>query len=165
MSQVKLIKWFLYAHTAPQPAATDGTVQNMGLCWCVSLQYNKSWFSDISCLKGAEHQCLYSPSNFMLRVLNNRTEHCWRLPSKKYIHQIQFINVWLKIKINIMRTSVEPYVPYMLKNVRCSPQCESTSSSFGLWTYHKLTQVYFFWPGLSFTSWIQIVITTNTGIW
>lgn len=60
----------------------------------------------------------------------------------------------------IMRTSVQPYVPNMRRNV----DCESTSSSFGLHTYHKVTQVYFYWPGLSFTSRIEIVIMTNVGV-
>lgn len=127
---------------------------------------NRPALSRHSCLRGAEHRCIYFLSNFMLCAINNQsTEHCWILQSKKYIHQIQSINLWLKINRNTMRTSVQPCVPYMLRNMDCGLQCESTLSSFGLRTHRKVTQVYFYWPGLSFTSWIQIVIMTNEGVW
>lgn len=53
----------------------------------------------------------------------------------------------------------------MLRNVVCSLQRESALSSFGLRTCHDGTQVCFYWPGPSFTSWIQMVIVTNVGVW
>lgn len=52
----------------------------------------------------------------------------------------------------------------MLRNVVCSLQRKSTLSSFNRCTCRKVTQVYFYWPGLTFTSWIQMVIVTNVGV-
>lgn len=88
---------------------------------------------------------------------------------ERYTHRCMHFMLWnfkqpkyrTLLKTSVQETqSVWSHVPYLLRNVHRGLQRKSTLSSFGVRKYHKVTQVYFHWPGPSFTSWIQIVIMT-----
>lgn len=127
------------AKNTPEPLTRQYQMALFWPSWWVTLLYKQACPSQTFLLERCMHRCIH----FML----------WNFKQPKY-RTLQ--------KTSVQETqSVWSHVPYLLRNVHCGLQRKSTLSSFGVRKYRKVTQVYFYWPGLSFTSWIQIVIMTN----